>query len=220
MMQRKPLSDQHCVKLAEYGLQAIPLDSCVCLKFHAGETILQEGMPITYLFVVLSGSAKVCSTARNGKNLVLCYYICEGLMGDLELMTDTYIATTSIVAVTDFECIAIPFQRNALYLKSNVRFLNRLGSELALKLIRSSQNFVSASLYSGEERLCAYILQTSHNGIFSDILTDTACSVGMSYRHMFRLLNRLCEDGVLEKRENGYRILDRESLAEKATEFL
>jgi CRP/FNR family transcriptional regulator, putaive post-exponential-phase nitrogen-starvation regulator len=33
-------------------------------------------------------------------------------------------------------------------------------------------------------------------------------------------LNRLCEDGVLEKRENGYRILDRESLAEKATEFL
>ena len=114
----------------------------------------------------------------------------------------------------------IPFQRNALYLKSNVRFLNRLGSELALKLIRSSQNFVSASLYSGEERLCAYILQTSHNGIFSDILTDTACSVGMSYRHMFRLLNRLCEDGVLEKWENGYRILDRESLAEKATEFL
>ena len=86
MMQRKPLSDQHCVKLAEYGLQAIPLDSCVCLKFHAGETILQEGMPITYLFVVVSGSAKVCSTARNGKNLVLCYYICEGLMGDLELM--------------------------------------------------------------------------------------------------------------------------------------
>lgn len=138
MMQRKPLSDQHCVKLAEYGLQAIPLDSCVCLKFHAGETILQEGMPITYLFVVVSGSAKVCSTARNGKNLVLCYYICEGLMGDLELMTDTYIATTSIVAVTDFECIAIPFQRNALYLKSNVRFLNRLGSELALKLIRLS----------------------------------------------------------------------------------
>ena len=79
---------------------------------------------------------------------------------------------------------------------------------------------MSASLYSGEERLCAYILQTSHNGIFSDILTDTACSVGMSYRHMFRLLNHLCEDGVLEKRENGYRILDRESLAEKATEFL
>ena len=76
MMQRKPLSDQHCVKLAEYGLQAIPLDSCVCLKFHAGETILQEGMPITYLFVVVSGSAKVCSTARNGKNLVSCCFDC------------------------------------------------------------------------------------------------------------------------------------------------
>lgn len=215
-MQRKTVTRDHLLKLAEYGLTNFSSGSCMCLSYRAGETIIQEGLTITFFSIVLTGRAKVCVTAQNGKNLVLCYYVSDGILGDIELMTDVYTATATIIAITDFECLAIPYHRNAATLKHNIKFMNRLGNELALKLLQSSNSFAAAALCTGEERLCSYILQTSHNDIFSDILTDVACSVGMSYRHMFRILNQLCEDGLLKKETYGYRILDRQKLNLKA----
>lgn len=215
-MHTKPLTKEHICKLTEYGIENIPPESCLCQYYEAGETIQQEGMPILYFSMVMRGRAKVCATAPNGKNLVLCYYVLDGVIGDIELMTDNYTATATIIAITDFECLAIPYHRNAARLKSNLLFMNLLGQTLARKLLVSSNNFAAAALYTGEERLCSYILQSSPNGIFNDILTDTACSIGMSYRHMFRILNQLCRDGLLEKQVCGYRILDREGMAGRA----
>lgn len=215
-MQSSPLKKEHLNKLEGYGISNMPLDACLCLRFEAGETILHEGMPIMYLMFVVTGKVKICSTAKNGKDLVLCYYISDGIIGDLELMTDTYDATAGIIAITDFECIALPYQKYAIDLKNNLAFLKRLGSELSMKLLRISKNYVFTTLHSGEERLCSYILQASHNAIFNEILTDVSCSIGMSYRHMFRLLNQLCTEGVLDKRDNGYIIVNREELLRRA----
>ncbi|QQO08686.1 cyclic nucleotide-binding domain-containing protein [Breznakiella homolactica] len=215
-MDTRPLTKKHFDKLSEYGLRDIPPDSCMCLYFRSGETILREGMPISWLAIVVSGKAKVCSTSPNGKDLILCYYVSGGMIGDIEFMAGLETATANLIAISDFECIAIPYRKYGAVLKRNMAFLNKLGNELSLKLVRSSRSFVSAALYSGEERLCSYILQTSHNNVFSDILTDVSCSVGISYRHIFRLLNQLCEEGVLEKRENGYRITDRDGLIRRS----
>lgn len=215
-MEKKPLEENHFKRLAEFGLGDTPLQGCRCLCWKAGETILREGMAIEELSIVMKGRAKVCAAAQNGKNLVLCYYVFEGIIGDIELMTGAQTAASTIVAITDFECVAIPYRQNAEALKGNVAFMNHLGRALAKKLLLSSGNYVAAALHTCEERLCAYLLETSHDGLFSDVLTDTACSVGMSYRHMFRLLERLCADGLLEKRACGYRILNREGLLQKA----
>lgn len=214
-MKTKPLTEAHWEKLAGLGLGDTPLEGCRCLWYEAGETILREGMAIGELSVVMTGRAKVCAAAPNGKNLVLCYYVFEGIIGDIELMTGAQTAASTIVAVTDFECVAIPYRPNGAALKGNIKFMNHLGGALAKKLLLSSENYVAAALHTCEERLCAYLLETSHDGLFSDVLTDTACSVGMSYRHMFRLLDRLCAQGLLEKRACGYRILDREGLLQK-----
>ena len=205
-------------RLKTYGLE-YPEDrekeTPVCLKFSAGECIFREGEPISWFGIVLSGSAKVCQTANNGKNLVLCYYASDGTLGDIEFMMDEKLADCTVVAMTEFECIAIP-RTEWPELRNNLVFLNYVGRELAGKLVRSSDNLVSAVLYTGEERLCAYILQASHHQVFSDVLTDVSCSVGMSYRHMFRLLGELCEEGILEKKSSGYRIMDMNRLMERS----
>lgn len=215
-MKRMPWTDKHLAKLSDYGLRDMPIDSCMCLCFEPGETILREGMPITWLAIVVRGKAKVCSTAPNGKHLILCYCLSDGMAGEVEFMTGAEVATATMVAITDFECIAIPYEEYRGFLKTNAEFLNRLGHELADKLVRSSENFVSTALYSAEERLCSYILQTSHDNVFCDILTDVSCSVGMSYRHLLRLLQELCNKSVLEKRKSGYRILDWDELTCRA----
>lgn len=216
-MRKGSLNEEYLDKLNEYGIGSPEQEVCFCASYKAGETIFLEGMPIPHLLIVLSGKAKVCLDAKNGKNLVLCYYVSKGLLGDIELMTDSPVATTSVIALTDFECIALPIQDLSLKLKDNPTFLKKLGTELASKLLRSSKNYLVNALHSGEERLCTYILETSYEGRFNDTLTDVSSSIGMSYRHMFRLLNQLCSDGALVKKDDGYHIIDRQALIKRST---
>ena len=102
-MKQLPMSDKHREKLLEYGLGDMYPESCCTVSYKAGEILLREGMPLTWLGIIVCGKAKICSTAPNGRNLVLCYYISEGIIGDLELMTGLKTATTTIAAITDFE---------------------------------------------------------------------------------------------------------------------
>lgn len=218
-MQRLPLKAEHICRLECYDLTGVDLRDAVRLQFQPCETILRQGMPMEYLLFVLSGKVKVCSAAANGKNLLLCYYISEGIIGDVELMTDAHIASTTISAVTEFCCIGLPYTKYADILKANLAFINRVGRELAVKLLRSSGNSAVIALHSGEERLCAYILQTAQDNVFSETLTDAARSIGASYRHTLRMLKQLCADGVLQKETHGYRIISRAALMRRASDY-
>ena len=149
-LKRLPLRKEHAARLAEYGLQNIPLNACCCLRFSAGEEVLHEGQPISWLSIVVDGNAKVCRTAPNGKSLILCYNISRGLIGEVELMARQFNATCSVKAVTDFECIAVSYQNCLAELKTNLVFLNKLGTELAEKLTTSSDNFTSTALCTGD----------------------------------------------------------------------
>lgn len=215
-MKKFPLKKTHIDKLAEYGLQNIPFDACFYLHFSPGEEVLRESLPISWLYIVTDGRAKVCRTDPNGKSLILCYYISDGMIGEVELMTKQEFCTSTVMAITDFECIAINYQNCMEELKTNTFFLNKIGIALARKLSRSSDSFTSSALCTGEQRLCSYILQTSHHNLFNDILADVSCSVGLSYRHLFRLLARLCEHRILDKRKSGYYIIDREELERRS----
>lgn len=218
-MQKGPLEAEYLPRLADYDVTGVDLRDAVSLRFQPGEAILREGMPMEYLLLVISGKAKVCSAAANGKDLILCYYISEGIVGDEELMTGAYIASATIAAVTEFHCIGLPYVKYADVLKANLGFVNRVGKELAVKLLRSSHNSTVIALHSGEERLCAYILQTSRGDVFSETLTDVARSIGTSYRHMLRMLSRLCAEGVMRKEASGYRIADRSELIRRKSDF-
>jgi len=60
------------------------------------------------------------------------------------------------------------------------------------------------------------IIQAADSDIFRETLTDVAVIVGASYRHLLRCLGKLCDDGILIKEGNGYRIADRKALDTKA----
>lgn len=217
-MKKIPLTEEHIKVLAEYGLRDIPAESLQCLRFDSGEEIVKEGELISRFAIIISGRAKACQAVQSGKTMILCYYISEGILGEIELLTGTSTAGTTISAISDFECITIPYNILQQEMKTNVTFLKKAGTMLAEKLKESGNSLTQAALCTGRQRLCSYILNTSDHNIFRDVLTDVACSVGMSYRHMFRLLGELCDDGILEKRSTGYLILDRKRLLQQSCE--
>lgn len=95
------MTEKHIAKLAEYGLANVPREKCACLLFEPGETVLSEGEPIHWYSVVVSGRAKVCRTAPNGRTLTIWNYVSEGVIGEIELLTGQEVTSTEIIAVSE-----------------------------------------------------------------------------------------------------------------------
>ena len=103
-------------------------------------------------------------------------------------------------------------------LKENLEFMSLIGKGLAQKLMQSNTNGAINLLHSLEERLCAYMIQASYQGIFCEKLTDVAIWLGTSYRHLLRILEKLCKEQILKKQKGMYLILDEKALKERASE--
>ncbi|HOW06907.1 MAG TPA: cyclic nucleotide-binding domain-containing protein, partial [Flexilinea sp.] len=135
-MKKEIPTKKHLEKLAEYNLQTIPPEKWISVRYQPGEAITREGVEIENLALVVSGMAKVYRTAPNGRNLILCYYLSDGVIGEIELLTRRKLATSTVTAISEFECIAIDSEICAAELKTNIPFSNKLGTTLAEKLER------------------------------------------------------------------------------------
>lgn len=213
-MRRVEIMPEAEARLAEYGLALSALTGCEARSYEAGETLVHVGGYIDNMLLITEGRAKICRYAANGRSLVLCY-ASSGLMENLEVLCGIENATASVVAMTDLVCLTIPWRANEAYLRGNSAFLDILCQGLARKLLHADSHVSSAALRSCEGRLCAYLLEFSYKGVFSELLTEAASYVGISYRHMLRILNQLCGEGLLEKGPSGYRLLDPAGLEER-----
>ena len=215
-MQKQKLPAKYAPALAEYALDRLDLSAAVLLRFERGEWMLLAEQEISCLYVMLSGKAKVCMSDASGRNLLLCYYVSEGIMGDVELMMGRNEAISSVQAVSAVECIGLPLSVYAPALLSHLPFALRAAKGLAVKLYDSVASTTEIILRPFEARLSGYLLQSAQGGVFSERLTDVAEQLGVSYRHLLRALKALCEGGVLEKRKDGYHILKEIELRKKA----
>jgi len=211
-MKKKPLTEHDHLLLRHYGFKKGELPKAQHLSFTKGEYLSREGEALKYIYIVVSGKAKVLFGLSDGKQLLLAYFISKGIIGDVELMTNVHTHQATLQAVTHFECIAIPLAEYGTTLRSNNTFINHVGGELANKLIQRVVNGTINTLQPLETRLSAYIMQTAHNGRFSEPLTEVALMVGASYRHLLRCLNKLCDDKILEKQSRYYVIVNRQAL--------
>ncbi len=215
MKETQALSPQDIAILHRHGLDAQALHGCTVREYAFGERVVTEGMPLDCLFAVTAGKAKVGITAPNGKNLIMCFYVSDGLIGEAEFFAGSALANTTVVALGPFRCIAVPVPRNRDWLAHSLPFAHTAAAALAQKL-QVADSAVTAALFTAEVRLSRYILGAAEGGVFRDVMTDVACSVGISYRHLYRTLAALCADGILEKTPAGYRILDSNALQARA----
>lgn len=211
------LNEHHLQLLENYGLMD-HRQSCEVRHYDSGETVFSQGFKYKYILLVVSGKAKVCTNAPTGKSLVLAYYLSSGVIGDVELMSDTNHATASVVALSPFECLLVPFKGNQDSMFKNLTFMTALARGLSNNLISSSHNYSSNALYSGEQRLCTYILRGLYKDYFFDNLSDVAATLGISYRHLLRLLKKLCDDSVLEKDKRVFHVINKRELISRSSE--
>ncbi|WP_413538812.1 cyclic nucleotide-binding domain-containing protein [Enterococcus malodoratus] len=213
-----PIKKHHEDLLLKYGLNHKKLNRCELHVFNPGETIWAEEDELSSLLLVLNGKAKICSSDANGNNLILSYYISSGFIGDIEFIMNHLEATASVIAVSPFECISLPYTSNRDQLLENNAFMNSLALDLSEKLFECTNSYVSNVLKTGEQRLCSYLLQAEYKGFFYDNYQDVSATIGLSYRHLLRLLKQLNEKGIIKREKDGYQIMKRDQLQHIACE--
>ncbi|MBR0596816.1 cyclic nucleotide-binding domain-containing protein [Sinanaerobacter chloroacetimidivorans] len=192
--------------LGSFGLSESIQDQAFLLHYKKGDWLCSGGNPMDYLLFLMDGKAKVCMTSKNGKTLLQCFYTPGSILGDVELMADN-IGVSDVIAITAVTCIGIPLIYCQDALKNNVEFMRFIGTSLANKLKQCSKNSAANILNTLESRLCAYIDMTNENHEFTDNLTEIAELLGTSYRHLLRSINKLCKDGILEKRSRTHYVI-------------
>lgn len=218
-MIKENILKEHISILKNYGLGDIDIKSLSLLTYESGEFLYLQGNTYRYILIFLSGRAKVFYTSANGNTLLIAYYTKSGIIGDSELMGNKKTATSSVQAITYVTCIGIPLDVYEDYLKNNLEFMNCVGVGLANKLHSSTVRSTLNILNSLDTRLCGYILMTNKNGYFREKLTELSEILGTSYRHLLRTLDKLCSEGILEKANRGYSILDMEEMKKRADEY-
>jgi CRP-like cAMP-binding protein len=216
-LKKSALTEKDKAVLVQYGLRDFDFSQAARITLARGEYLSQAGEPMDALYFVVSGKAKVFISLSDGKELLLAYFTRQGIIGEIELMTDAVTTQTTVQAVTELTCIALPLAVYAYDLKRNIVFINHVAKDLAEKLAQRVVNSAITALQPLESRLCAYILQTaSENGYFCEKLTEVASVMGASYRHLLRCLGKLCDKNFLDKSHGGYRVANRKAMEKNA----
>lgn len=197
--------------LQALGLSAADTAAAVRLTFRRGEFLFREGYPAEYFLLLVSGQVEVSISVPSGRRLLLYFYGPGAVLGIVELPLGLP-ATSDVEATEETVCAALPMDRCAQALDATPAFSRRLNGLLAEIVTRNSRGSALTILSSLQERLAAYILSASAQGVFSANYTRLAEILGVSGRHLFRALRLLCDEGILCRVDGGYRVADREAL--------
>lgn len=217
-MKKDMINQKDAEILTSYGLNSRDISGIHDVHFEPREYVVRQEEPMDCLYLIVHGTAKILINAKNGKNLILCYYVSKGVLGEIELVSDTHAGASTVIAVTPLSVIAIPFASNEGCLKQNIIFMNAIARSMADAIRSNDTARVASALYNSEERLCSYILMSQRNNLFTEYLSDTAQSLGMSYRHIFRVMRHLCDENILKRTEQGYAVINKEALKKKASQ--
>ena len=178
------------------------------LSFACKESLFRQGEHSDHLLFLLNGQVKIYSYLDSGYLLNLRYYTaCGQVFGEVESLWG-HESTSSILALSPCLCLAVSITKYQSILLDDNRFLRFLAQSMAERL--SSNHSIAAP---PEIRLASFLLRVSTSDIFSFNLTECASILNISNRHLFRILKRMCDQKILQKNPNGYKILSPDLLA-------
>ncbi|MBE6022175.1 MAG: cyclic nucleotide-binding domain-containing protein [Cellulosilyticum sp.] len=192
------------------------------IKVNRLDYICTQEEPLEYVCFLVEGRAKVVKALANGKTLLLSFYEPFEVIGDVEIIK-AMPAVCTVQALEQCYLLALPIDKVRAVLKKDIKFLNFICNVLSKKIDYISHSSSINLLYPLENRLANYIDKTSTlvnddrgGRCFSENLTQLAELLGISYRHLLRTLNGLCQAEILERRKEGYRITNEEQLRKLA----
>lgn len=188
------------------------LNSLVLHTFEKNELICSLNEKLYYMYFLVSGKAKVTTLLSNGKSLLLCFNTPLSTIGDLELL-DNPIANCNVTALENCICLGLPISKIHAYGYNDPIFLRFIISSLEEKLRKNSIYSSINMLYPLENRFAIYLISSLPSNSIESIIeiesiTNLSQLLGSSYRHLNRVIQKLCNSNIIKKDKNIIKILD------------
>jgi len=188
------------------------LDSIELQVFQPGESIYFSEDKYKYLHILVSGKAKVYILNNNGDYMLLDFVKLLDFMGDIEFTLNKKNIYYNVKAITECLLIAIPVLRLKEITYSEELY-KCLSEKIASKLLVTSKRYANSILYSFKERLISCLIEMSDGNEVNNVNTkEISDYLGVSSRHIRRILNELYSENLLEKNKDSLIILNKEKL--------
>lgn len=183
------------------------------LVFDRDEYLIRVTEVSRYFYFLISGRVMCFSYANSERFGCVGYLQPVAMLGESASLWNE-LPTANVKALSECTCIAISFQLYRPVLMKDLCFLQSVCQVQASRL--KKDGLVYALIEPLDTRLAKFILQNSHEDLFTFKLNDCAEILNTSYRHLLRTLKKFCEEKALEKIRLGYRIADRKLLEKTA----
>ncbi|PEJ58375.1 Crp/Fnr family transcriptional regulator [Bacillus sp. AFS002410] len=189
-------------------------------RFNQGAFICSQGDSAQTMFILVKGKVKVYTSSAEGKTLILSFKTPLELIGDIEYVRESNYINT-VEAISTVEVISIDYRWLKKLSKNYTPFLQFLLKVITEKFYIKSNSMSFNLMYPVEVRLASYLLSISYddtNSLLNDNLNtinlkDAANLIGTSYRHVNRVIQQFCKDGLVERKNGSILIKNRDGLS-------
>lgn len=207
----------------EQIFEPIGIEQFELLQLPKGHVLCEKGDEINEMYLLVEGKLKIYATTLDDKRLILRFQEAMGLIGDIEFIQGTPVLYT-IETSTDCIVIRLPYAVLRQKAAQEPQFLTFLLKVVTNKFRAKTDAASLNLLYPVEVRLASYLLSTKadnerllyHEEAKDSGMNDIADMVGTSYRHLNRVIKKLCNDGVIERIGGKLFIKDIDKLREIA----
>ncbi len=186
---------------------------CDLLLFEKGDFLIREGEIQNYLLFLVKGDVLMTILSHKGFDLALGGSHSFEVYGEASALWGE-IPENSVRALSNAYCLGIPLRKYRDFLLNDSKFLTYIAQVLSRRLKKLSKNMLTHFESNAENLLASYILQNQKKGMFTSKLTITAEALGISYRHLIRTMNALCNKNLIRKESRHYYIVDQKGLTE------
>ena len=188
------------------------------LEYGPGECIMAAGGEVRSLMVLVSGAARICSLSPEGRLAVIAEAQPPHLLGDIEYLQNRPVLH-DVRAKGTAVLISVPAGALSGDMES-LNFYRLVCRNLMRRLYNTSSAYSRALLYPARNRLAAYLLENAVEGRVYMKGRATAGSLGITPRHLSRLLGDFRRAGILRPEgPKTYRLCDTDRLKKLAGEM-
>ncbi|WP_050614432.1 Crp/Fnr family transcriptional regulator [Bacillus testis] len=209
-------------QLHEY-FSRVDVNKIKLCRFDKGEMMITAGEPLQEMLFLVEGKVKIFTVTAEDKRLIIRFLKAFAMLGDIEFANEEN-AITSVEAITDCLVLSIPYNYLKETIGKNPSFLYFLLQSISHKF-RTKTNFTTFNvLYPVEVRFASYLLSISTDSkgtVFREemkhsSLADIADMIGTSYRHLNRVIQKLCNEQVIERAKGSIHIKNLQKLRDLA----
>jgi CRP/FNR family transcriptional regulator, cyclic AMP receptor protein len=182
-------------------------------RFNARQVIFSAGDPVERVYLVLKGRIKIYQVAENGKEIILDVVGKGGIVGDMAIVEDGE-RTACAQAIDEAVAVSISWDDFSHVLQQSPRLGFAMAELMARRLAGMQRTFMNLVSKPVSARLADTLLSRQEDGIVRLGLThqELAQTIGTSRETVTALLSRFVTLGAIQPVNDGYRIVDEDTL--------